>query len=260
MNNSNSRPTDPHAPRRRDSLIAAGVTLLMAVLIFCFLFWGEIGFDRRQMAEASIPEIGQEEEELFLDPQLLDLGEEESQLKDDAAAPAQGTPEVVEKPDPKVTSPRLKGENPKPAPPKEKLVSQTKPSPVKTTEPKATDKEVRKVQSKTAGAFSPDNGQPTGRNNSAGSAGNRTGIAGHSDGWKFLGCPSPDVKLRNKTVITVRVTVNSRGAVTSAVASGGNATLRAACEQAARAARWQPLDPSKARTAKGTITFTITPR
>lgn len=257
----NTTHADEGDNRRRDRLIAAGVTLLFALLLFIFLYKGSIGFDRRQLAESSIPEFAQDEEdpELFLEPELLDLGEENSTQETDAAAPAQGMPEVV--PDPVQTRPVVKAEKAeKPTPPKEKLVSQTKPSPVKTEEPKATDTEVKKAQSKTAGAFSPDNGQTAGRNNSDGSAGTSTGIAGHSDGWKFLGCPSPDVKLRNRTVITVSVTVNSRGEVTSAHASGGTAQLRAACEAAARKARWQPHDPTKARTAKGTITFTITPR
>lgn len=253
----------PASDRRHDSrdrLIAVAVTVVFALLLFIFLFTGSIGFDRRQLAESSIPEFAQEDDpELFLEPELLDLGEENSTLQTEAAAPAQGMPEVV--PEPVQTRPVVKAEQAeKPTPPKEKLVSQTKPSPVKTQPPKATDTEVKKAQSSTAGAFSPDNGQTAGRNNSDGSAGTSTGIAGHSDGWKFLGCPSPDVKLRNRTVITVSVTVNSRGEVTSAHATGGTAQLRSACEGAARKARWQPQDPSKARTAKGTITFTITPK
>lgn len=246
-------------PTRRDTLIAAGVTLLFALALFLFLYMGSIGFDRRQLAEASIPEFAEEDPELFIEPELLDPGEEESQREIEAAAPAQGMPEVV--PEPVQTRPVVKAEkSDKPTPPKEKLVSQDKPSPVKTRTPKATDTEMKKAQSSTAGAFSPDNGQTSGRNNSDGSAGTSTGISGHSNGWKFLGCPSPDVKLRNRTVITVSVTVNSRGEVTSAHASGGTAQLRSACEAAARKARWQPQNPAKARTAKGTITFTITPR
>lgn len=245
----------------RTRLTAAGVTVLFALLLFIFLYKGSIGFDRRQLAESSIPELAQNEDdpELFIEPELIDLGEENSTQETDASAPAQGMPEPV--PEPVQTRPVVKAEKAdKPTPPKEKLVSRTKPSPVKTQPPKATDTEVKKAQSKTAGAFSPDNGQTAGRNNSDGSAGTSTGIAGHSDGWKFLGCPSPDVKLRNRTVITVSVTVNSRGAVTSAHATGGNASLRSACEAAARKARWQPRDPTNARTAKGTITFTITPK
>lgn len=248
---------------RRDSTIAAAVTILAALIIFIFLYWGKIGLPRQVMAEASTPEIAamtDEDDELFIEPQLIDPGEPEAETKDAPAPVQQGTPEVVPEPDPKVVRPVLKGDNPKPAPPKEKLTTQTRTQPVKSEAPSATDQEVKKVQSKTAGAFSPDNGHPSGRDASAGSQGTSTGISGNSDGWKFEGCPAPKVTLRNRTVITVRVTVNSSGKVTSATASGGNATLRAACEAAARQARWRPLDPANTRTAKGTITFTITPK
>ena len=109
--------TDPAT--RRDRLIAAGVTVLFALLLFIFLFMGSIGFDRRQLAENSIPEFAQDEEdpELFLEPELLDLGEENSTLQDAAAAPAQGMPEVV--PEPVQTRPVVKAEQAeKPTPPK----------------------------------------------------------------------------------------------------------------------------------------------
>ena len=259
MNKENNGPS-------RDSLTAAGITALAALLIFIFLYWGRIGVPRMVMAEASTPEIAtlpvddEEEEEQFIEPRLVDPGEPESEKHAEPAPAQQGAPEVVAEPDPKVTSPVLKGDNPKPAPQKEKLVTQTKPQPVKSEAPPATDKELQKVQSKTASAFSPDNGTPNGRDAATGTQGTSTGIAGNSDGWKFEGCPAPKVSLRNKTVITVRVTVNSSGRVTSATASGGNASLRATCEAAARQARWKPLDPNNTRTAKGTITFTITPK
>ena len=102
-NNDNSHTAADRADgcsSRRDSLIAAGVTLLVALGVFLFLFWGEIGFDRSQSVQASIPETvpDEEEDELFLDPMLLDPGEEQSLMKDAAAAPAQGLPEVVPEP------------------------------------------------------------------------------------------------------------------------------------------------------------------
>ena len=242
---------------RRDSLIAAGVTVLVALLLFVFLYWGSIGFDRRQLAESSIPEIGQEEEELFLDPELLDVGEEESPVEAAPAAEAQGSPEVVPEPKP-ARAPVVKGEAEKPAPPKEKMITQKAPSPVKATEPKATDKELAKVEGKTAAAF-PDNGRPEGKNNSAGSGGSSVGRTGKANGWKFNGCPEPKVALRNKTVVTVTVTVDVNGRVTSAKARGGTAEIREACRRAALAATWTPTNPENKKTAHGTITFSIYP-
>lgn len=245
---------------RRDRLMAAAVTFIAALLVFVFLYWGEIGIDRRQMAEASIPEIAAlEEEELFLDPTLLEVGEEESPVETAPAAVAQGTPEVVPEPEPQ-RPPVVNGKSEKPAPPKEKLVTQKAHSEVKSSEPKASESETRKVQSKTAAAFSPDNGNPDGRNNSAGAGGVSVGRTGRANGWKFRGCPTPDVALRNKTVVTVTVTVDENGRVTSAKASGGTAAIREACRRAALGASWTPTDPNNKKTAKGTITFTISPR
>lgn len=243
---------------RRDSLIAAGVTVLFALLLFIFLFTATIGYDRSRMAEASIPEIGQEEEELFLDPMLIDPGEDNSPVEEAAAPEAQGSPEVKETPD-ETLRPVVKGENPKPAPPKEKLVSQKQESPVKATTPPATDKEVQNAQSKVANAFQ-NPGKTSGTNNAGGSGGSGAGISGNANGWKFMGCPAPKVTLSTKKTITVAVTVNAEGKVTSAKATGGDPKLHEACERAARQARWQPLHNEKGKTARGTITFTITPR
>ena len=243
---------------RHDNLIAAGVTILFALLLFIFLYTSSIGYDRNRLAEASIPEIGQEEEELFLDPMLIDPGEDFSPVEKDAAPEAQGSPQVTPAPDESVR-PVVKGDNPAPAPPKEKLVTQKQESPVKATTPTITDKETQNAQAKVANAFQ-NPGKTNGKNNSAGSGGSSAGISGNANGWKFLGCPAPQVTLSTKKTITVSVTVNADGKVTSARASGGDPKLHEACERAARQARWQPLHNDKGKTARGTITFTITPR
>ena len=242
----------------RTRLIAAGITFLFALLLFLFLFFGSIGFDHARMAEASIPEIGEEEEELFLDPMLIDPGEDQSPVEQTAAPEAQGSPEVKDQPD-ETARPIVKDDNPKPAPPKEKLVSQKEESPVKTTTPSATEKEKRNAEAKVANAFK-DPGKQNGKNNASGSGGAGVGVSGNANGWKFLGCPSPKVTLSSKKTVTVAVTVNAQGVVTSARATGGDPALHDACERAARQARWQPLHNSEGKTARGTITFTITPR
>lgn len=241
--------------QHKDSIIAAGVAILAALCLFILLFWGEIRFDRSLLAASSIPESGVEEE-LFLDPELIDPGEDESEQQVAPEAEAQGNPEVTEQPE--NIQPVEKGEAEKPAPQKEKHITQKAPSEVKATEPKVTERETQKAQGKVADAFK-NSGNATGKNNASGSGGNSVGISGNTDGWKFLGCPSPKVELTNKTTITVKVTVNSKGMVTSASASGGTAALRAACEAAARKARWKPIANNEAKTAKGIITFTITP-
>lgn len=248
----------------RDKLIAAGVTIIFALLLFIFLFYGKIGLSRGDMAAASVPETA--EEELFLEPELIDepepmiplaenVGEPESEENAQAAPEALGEPEKGE---PKERIPEVKGVSETKTPPKEKLISQQKDSPVKTTEPSG--KENKKVSDPAANAFSPHNGKKTGRDGSAGAGGNSTGVVGTANGWNFKGCPKPNVRLSNKVTVTVRVTVDEKGNVTSAKASGATPEINAACAAAARQARWEPTNPNNRRKASGTITFTISPR
>lgn len=64
--------------------------------------------------------------------------------------------------------------------------------------------------------------------------------------------------LRNKTTVTVSVVIDSDGNVISAKASGGaSASIRRACEQAAKGAKWSPK--KGAGETRGSISFTITP-
>lgn len=243
-------------PSRRDSAIAASVTMVFALVLLLVLYFGKIGFSRPDSASVSTPEIASDE--LFLEPELLDLGEDNSEKEIAAAPAAQGTPEV--KPEEKpVASPVVKGENEKPAPPKERRITSNRPSKVKAEESPKTDKEKRKARDLTAGAFSPDNGSVNGRNNSSGSGGTGARISGYADGREFISCPKPSVRLRNRTVIKVRVTVNADGAVTEARAiSGADASLKEACRRAALGARWKAKPGS--RPVSGTITFTLVPR
>lgn len=251
--------------KNRDSLIAIAVTVLMALLIFCFLYWGRIGMPRADMAVASTPEIS--DEELFLDPELFeepeevkplkdDVGEPESETQTEAAPEALGEPEKAEQD--QVRIPEVKGKSETKTPPKEKLNTQKKESPVKSQEPSG--KENKKIKDPTANAFSPDNGKPTGRNGSSGAGGNSTGVTGTANGWTFKGCPKPSVSLSNKVTVKVKVTVNEKGYVTNATASGGTPEINAACVRAAKQARWEPSDPNNRRKASGTITFTISPK
>lgn len=244
---------------KRDSLIATIVTILVALCLFIFLYWGEYGFSRADMAAASTPEIAQEEE-LFLEPEILetrqDVGEPESESNTEASPEALGEPEPVEPVEP-IRIPEVKGPAPEKTPPTEKLVTQTKESPVSATTPSG--KETKKVSDPTAGAFSPHNGSSTGKSGQAGAGGSGNGVTGNANGWTFKGCPIPSVRLTNKVSVKVTVTVDEKGNVTSAKASGSTPQINALCEQAAYKAKWQPNDPANRRKASGTITFTIFP-
>ena len=243
------------ARERKDKMTAAGATLLVALALLLFLLFNSLTWNRAALTQASIPDE-QEEEEIFLEPELLNLGEEDAVTHDEPAPNPQGEPEPAETDNDRLVIP---GENPKPAPLKEKLVSTPKESDVKATEPKATDKEREKITSTMAKGFSSQSGKPDGKDGSAGSGGEGLGIVGSARGRVFKGCPAPDVTLRHKLTVTVNVTVNEQGTVTAASAQGGaTAEIRRACEKAAMRAQWSPK--KGAGETRGTITFTITPR
>lgn len=242
---------------KKDSMIASAVTFVAMLLIFLFLFFGAYSFSRELLAQESIPEIQPEEEELFLQPEILkDLGEEHA-MHHDAPAPAfKGEPEPSKTDNTKLVVP---GKNPKPAPPVDRLVDSKKENDVKSTEPSITKEEKQKVTSSVAKGFSGRNGAVEGKNGTDGAGGTGMGIHGVASGRTFKGCPTPDVYLRHKTTVRVNVVIDADGNVISASASGGaSAQIRRACEQAARGAKWSAK--KGAGETRGTITFTITPR
>lgn len=242
---------------KKASAIAAAVTLLVVALMLALLFTCSLSWHSEALSESRLEAAEPEDEELFISPELIDLGEMSTPNIDEATPSEIGEPV---KADEEVRKPVERGENPKPAPPVEKKVTQKKESPVKAEEPSATMEERRRVSSKVAGKFSSKNGAADGKfksDNGAGASG--VGVNGNARGRTFLGCPKPVVELTNKTVVVVDITVNEEGAVTSASARGSaSAVIRRKCEQSAMQARW-----SKKRGAgdtRGTITFTITPR
>lgn len=243
----------------KDRLIAAGITFIAVLIILLFLFWGGMTSQRVQLAEASIPELmtDDEDEELFIEPDLLKEQGEEDAVENDAPAPAeQGEPEQLPEDNNKLVVP---GDNPKPAPQIEKKITQKEESSVKATNPPATKEEPSKISSSMANKFSGKNGTPGGKTGSSGSGGDGLGITGKLDGREFKGCPAPDVALRHKTTVVVSITVNADGQVISANASGSaDPSVRKACEQAALRAKWSAKKGASDK--RGTITFTITPK
>lgn len=240
---------------RKADIIAAAVTMLVTLIILLFLFTGSLNFDRALLSSSSIPEI-QEDDELFIEPELTDLGEPDATEHDTPAPAFKGEPEPAETDNTKLVVP---GENPKPAPPVDKLVTTKKESPVEATEPTVSKEEKSKVTSSVANSFSGRNGATEGSNGSAGAGGTGSGVSGNANGRTFLGCNLPDVTLRNKTVVKVNVVINAEGHVTSATASGSaDASIRRKCEAAARTAKWS-AKKGVAET-RGSITFTIYPK
>lgn len=245
----------PSKIEKKNARIAAGVTFGVALLILLWLFFGGLKWDRDALAQSSTPEI-MDDEPLFIDPELLDLGEENATENDMPAPSPQGEPEPSPEDDPEIIEPGKAEKGPQTP----KLNTSTKESDVKAQEPPATEKEKKAATSAVASKFSPKNGASEATStDSSGAGGSGTGITGKASGRSFISCPKPDVALRNKTVVTVNVVIDAEGKVTEAKASGSaDASIRKKCEAAAMQARWSAK--KGVNSTRGTITFTITPR
>ena len=245
----------------KDRTLAAILTFLVTLVILLVLFFGGITWDRQLLAESSTPELmpPEEEEELFIEPELVELGEETSVVKNTTPAPTvKGEPEPAPVDNAEIVEP---GPKPKPVEkPVVKEVTTTKESPVQREEPSETDKERQKATSTVANKFAPKNGSTEGSDKgTSGAGGTGVGVSGNAHGRTFISCPGPDVALRHKTVLTVNVVIDAEGKVVEASATGSaDATIRRKCEAAARQARWSAK--KGATSTRGSITFTITPR
>lgn len=247
-----------NASERRDSLIAAFVTFVAVGLILVWLLVATLHYDERIAATTENPQL--EEDEIFLDPELLlethNIIGEPDITNQDAPAPEikrEPVPAPVEQPHTVVT-----GENTEPSP-EQTLISSEKESAVETAASNK-KKDDEKVASSMAGKFSSKPGSVQGKFDSpGGSDGVASGVTGKMSGRRFLGCPLPDVVLSHKTTVTVSITVDADGKVTSATASGAaSRDIRKKCEQAAMQAKWS--EKKGATSTRGSITFTIIPK
>ena len=113
----------------KDRAIAAALTFLVTLVLLLVLFFGGISFDRQELAESSTPELLPPEEELFIEPELVDLGEETSVNHNTKPAPSlKGEPEPAPEDHAEIVDP---GEKPDPVvKPVQKEITQKKESPV----------------------------------------------------------------------------------------------------------------------------------
>ena len=244
---------------RKDSLIAAIVTFLAVGLMLLWLLFATLRYDERMAASTENPQL--EEDEIFLDPELLlennkSIGEPDAIDQKDAPAPeikGQPAPAPVEQPHTVVS-----GENTEPSP-EQTLITSEAESPVQTAAANK-KKEEEKVATSMAGKFKSKPGSVQGKFDSpGGSDGVGSGVIGKMSGRQFLGCPLPDVSLAHKTTVTVSITVDAEGKVMTATASGAaTREIRRKCEQAAMQARWSAK--KGATSTRGSITFTIIPK
>lgn len=247
---------------KRDSIIAAAVTFVVALVVILLLFFLSLDYDRRALAESSMPEL-QDDEEVYLEPDFLvvgDDGESDMETVEDAAPQTPGIPDPAEEEQPQRV---VKNEEPpkeEPVSNKPKQVSTKTESDVKTSTPKLSKEEEKRIGSLQGKFKSDNNGSNTGKEAGvSGTGGTGFSTTGSLKGRKMLSCNTWKVILNQKTVVTVSVTVDADGNVTAASAlSGGSPNLRAQCEKMAKTSKWTKKEG--AAPAKGTITFTITPK
>lgn len=248
---------------KKASIIAASVTFGVALIILILLFCLTIGDNRRALAESSIPEF-QDEEEVFLEPELLVLdtpGDENAPDIDEAAPQTPGEPDPADEEQPirVVNNPEKPVE--KPVSNKPKLVADNKnESDLKTSTPPLSPEEERRIGSMAGKLKSDNNGSRTGKEAAtSGSGGEGVSASGSVNGRTMLNCPTWKVKLTQKTTVKVSITVDADGNVTSATAvSGGTPALRKECEKMARGSKW--TKKPGASPASGSISFTIRPQ
>lgn len=248
---------------KKASVIAAAITFGVALVVLVLLFVLTVGDDRRILSETSIPEM-QDDEEIFLEPDLLldePPGDEDGEL--DIPEETQQPPGEPDPAPQEQTERIVKNEEPpkeEPVTNKPKLVSTEKPSEVKTSTPKLSAEDEKRLASMQGKLKTDNNGDPTAKAESTGTVvatGKLSGKGAH--GRSMLSFPRQTVKVSQKVVVTVQITVGENGNVKSAAAiSGGNSEQRAQCVQMARQSRWTPMPGSGDET--GTITFTINPK
>lgn len=243
---------------KKDSIIAGLITFFCVLLILLWLLFTSLQYDEKLAVAGTNPEL--EEEELFLDPELLldqhrEVGEPEAVNHDTPAPEIKGEPIPSQTEE---THTAHSGENIKPAA-EQQLITSSAESAVDNAAAQR-KKEEEKVAQSMQGKFKTNPGSVAGKFDSAsGSEGSGSGVSGRISGRQFLGCPLPDVELTHKTTVTVSITVDAAGKVTAATASGPTtAAIRKKCEAAAMKARWSPKEG--AAETHGTIIFTIIPK
>lgn len=247
---------------KKASIIAAAATFIIALVILLLLFTLSLRYDREALATSSTPEI-QEEEEIYLEPEILQIEEQGEVLNKEeqqSAPQPPGQPDPAEEEQPERIVHNLEKNPEPPVSNKPKLISTPEPSDVKTSPPKVDTRNEQRIASMSGKFQTDNNGAQNGRESGVSGTGG-VGVAktGSVSGRKMLSCPTSIVTLNQTTTIRVNITVNAAGNVISAKAvSGGTPALRSACEGWARGSKWSPAPG--APDATGSITFTITPK
>lgn len=247
---------------RKATVIAAAVTFGAALIVLVLLFVLNIGDSRSVLAAESIPEI-EDNEEIYLEPELLVLdnpGDETQETVDEAAPQPPGEPDPAPEEQPVKVVKNTQPPKETPVSNKPKQVSDNKESDVKTSTPKLSEEEEKRIASMSGKLKTDNNGSRTGTETAAsGSGGDGVEAKGSVNGRTMTFCPTWKVRLTQRTTVKVSIVVDANGKVTEAKAiSGGTPNLRKECEKMALGSKWTPK--KGAAPASGTISFTITPQ
>lgn len=248
-----------NVPQSRDKITAVAITCLIATVMLLCLIFGTISWSKESLSKANPP--AKEEEELFIDPELLNLGEPDAISKTNASPAPNGEPEYSEQPTEELA---IQGENPKPSTSTEKLMTSKAESDIKVNEPTKTDQQESKISSSMKDKFSMKNGKEDGEESHKGAGGDGSGVQGSINGRSFKGCSLPSVKVNKPVTIYVSIVVDESGKVVEARfksdkgAGAGNQALRNACVKASYNARWSAKKGEPRAT--GTLTWNLKPR
>lgn len=255
--------------------IAMSVTVLTAILLLLLLFGvhiltpGTAAVQKQNKHAVADPELlDMPDEEMFIEPELADLGDPDNvdEFTDDALTP-QGEPVTADVPNEKLV---VNGPNTNDNPSTETLVSTTKPNAqAKTTSPSQKDKPDQKIASTESSVnVSFNNGKKTGSGSTAQSGNGEAASGqarGEATGGRQMIAPYPTITgftINSTLTLIVTVQVKADGTVVpnSANVIGLNSSfteLRKKLITASEKTRWTPK--KGAPTVQGTITWTLKP-
>lgn len=262
-------------------LWAGLITVLIAAGLFFWLWFTYLPYVKPKSEKRATPEfmaleeIEEEEliepEEFIEPPQVLEEAREPhptSPVPDNPQPAPLGEPEPSEvKSDKVVTS----GDNPTPNKSAEKLVTQTKPSPVQNTTPSPKPEPESKISGEMKNKFA-HNGTPAGKETTTSGTATNTPVATTGQGAsvqgvmqnggnrKMLRCNNKfPIAISKPIKVIVEVTVNDKGKVTKAVCKSSltDASLKQRLIDESLKSTWTP--EAGAPEAKGTITWNLVP-
>lgn len=251
--------------------IALSVTVLVAILLMLLLLGVHLNVVEKSQQDKkeslALAELEQDElldEEMFIEPELTNLGDPENTATDVEEAPlADGAPDISEVPNERLV---VNGPNPKPNNEAEPLVATPAPSTVKTTTPSPKDDADQRVAANMSNQFSVHNGKSDGKESTAssGKGGEGSGQAKGdiSGGRRLENNPTITGFSISKTItVKVSVMVKADGKVVPGSAkcmtSLQDASLKKKVEDASARTLWTPK--TGAPTVQGTITWTLRP-